>query len=138
MKRPPGDASGPDLGAQLREAFTTTDPEAAWYFDRAMERVVRISHGVTSIPDLPAVDVEEDERRYCEIPAITESEIHLWMEEFALAHEDPKVATLLDERHGANERFLSKLTAANPAAFGEWKTFHAARVDATVAAWRAL
>jgi Uncharacterised protein family (UPF0158) len=138
VKRQSGDASEPDLGTQLREAFTTTDPEAAWYFDRVMERVVRVSKGVTSIPDLPAEEVEEDEHRYAEIPAITESEIHLWMEEFVDAHPDPKVAALLDERHGANERFLAKLAAANPEAFEQWKTFHAARVDETVAAWREL
>lgn len=138
MKRPPGDAPEPDLGTQLREAFTATDPEAAWYFDRAMERVVRVSHGATNIPDLPAEDVEEDEHRYAEIPAITESEVHLWMEEFVEAHPDPKVAALLDERQGANARFVAKLEAANPAAFAEWKSFHAARVEDAIAVWRAL
>lgn len=136
MRKPPGDAPEPDLPTQLREAFTATDPEAAWYFDRDEERVVRVSHGTTSIPDLPAEDVEEDELRYAEIPAITESEVHLWMEEFVEGHPDPKVAALLDERQGANARFLAKLAAADPAAFEQWKTFHAARVDETVAAWR--
>jgi hypothetical protein len=137
VRRPPGDASEPDLATQLREAFTAADPEAAWYLDRDEDRVVRVSHGTTNIPDLPASDVEDDEDRYAEIPALTESDVHLWMEQFVEAHPDPKVATLLDERQGANERFLAKLAAANPAASAEWKAFHTARLDETIAAWRA-
>lgn len=137
MRRPSGDASEPDLQTQLREAFTAADPEAAWYLDRDEDRVVRVSHGTTNIPDLPAEDVEDAEDRYAEIPALTESDVHLWMEQFVEAHADPKVATFLDERQGANERFLAKLAAANPAAFAEWKAFHVARLDETIAAWRA-
>ena len=44
-----GNASEPDLDTQLREAFTADDPEAAWYFDRAEERVVRVCRGATNI-----------------------------------------------------------------------------------------
>ena len=137
MRRSASDASEPDLPTQLREAFTAADPEAAWYFDRAQERVVRISHGVTNIPDLPAGDVEDNEHRYVEIPAVLESDVHTWMEEFVEAHPDPNVATLLDERQGANARFLKKLEAANPEALAAWKTYHAARIDESLAMWRA-
>lgn len=136
MRTPSGGAPEPDLEAQLFEAFTANDPEAAWYLDRDMERVVRVSHGVTSIPDLPARDVEDDEDRYAEIPAVLESDVHGWMEEFVAAWPDETVADLLDERHGANERFIAKL-AAHPAAAAAWRTFHAGRVAEAVAAFRA-
>jgi hypothetical protein len=93
-ERPPagGGAAEPDLETQLREAFTADDPEAAWYLDLEEDRVVRVCRGATNIPDLPARDVEDDEERYAEIPAVTESELHLWMEEFAEDHPDPTVA----------------------------------------------
>jgi hypothetical protein len=137
VRRHAGDAAVPDLATQLREAFTTDDPEAAWYFDRDMERVVRVAHGGTNIPDLAAEDVEGDEDRFAEIPPITEIETHAWMEEFVEACGDEKVAALLDERQGANERFVAKLATGDPAALIAWKAFHAARVAETVAAWRA-
>ena len=130
-------ASAPDLAAQFREAFTAAAPEAAWYFDRDMERVVRVAHGATNIPDLPAQDVEDDEDRYVEIPTITDGQTHVWMEEFVEARDDERTASCLDERHGANARFVKKLAAADPAAFAAWKVFHAARVAEAVAAWRA-
>lgn len=136
MRHRAGDGSEPDLDTQLREAFTAADPEAAWYFDRAMERVVRVSHGVTNIPDLPAQDVEEDDARYVEVPAVLESEIHDWMERFVEGRADAKVAAFLDEKLGANARFLKRL-AADAAASADWKAFHAARVAEAVAAWRA-
>ena len=129
--------STPDLDTQLRDAFVADDPEAAWYFDRVALRVVRVSNGATSVPDLPADDVEDDEDRYAEIPALTESEIHAWMEEFVEQHADPKVATLLDERQGSNDRFLKKLAASSSSAAAEWSAFRAARVAETVVAWRA-
>jgi hypothetical protein len=135
MKRPSGDASEPDVEAQLREAFTAVDPESAWYFDRGMERVVRVSHGATSIPDLPAQDVEEDEARYVEIPALTDGELHDWIERFVEEKDDEKVAAMLDERVGANARFLKRV-AAEPALAAEWKAFHGARVAEALQAWR--
>jgi hypothetical protein len=136
VKRRSGDAPEPDLATQLREAFTADDPEAAWYFDRDMERVVRVAGGATNIPDLKAADVEDDEDRFAEIPPITEIDAHAWMEAFVEACGDEKVASLLDERVGANARFLAKLAASDPAAMIAWKAFHAARVAETVAAWR--
>jgi hypothetical protein len=137
VRRPTGEAPVPDLATQLRDAFTADDPEAAWYFDRDMDRVVRVAHGATNIPDLLAADVEEHEDRFVEIPPITEHETHEWMENFVEACGDEKVASFLDERQGANARFLSKLAASDPAALIAWKAFHAARVAETVAAWRA-
>lgn len=137
MRRASGDSPAPDVATQIRDAFTAVDPEAAWYFDRDLERVVRVAAGATSIPDLPAEDVEEDEDRYVEIPTVTEGETHAWMEDFVEACGDERVAALLDERQGANARFLSKLAASDPAAHMAWKAFHAARVAEAVAAWRA-
>jgi hypothetical protein len=134
--KPRSKVSEPDVAALLREAFTADDPEAAWYLDLGEPRVVRVSHGTTSIPDLSAEDVEEHEERYVEVPAITDSELHLWIEEFVEERADPKVAALLDEKHGANARFLAKLAAADAAAFAAWKAFHAARLGAAIAAWR--
>jgi len=137
VKRRSGDAQEPDLPTQLQEAFTAVDPEAAWYFDRALERVVRVARGATNIPDLPAEDVEDDEERFAEIPTVTEGDTHAWMEAFVEACGDEKVASYLDERQGANARFLAKLEKADPAAMIAWRAFHAARVAETVAAWRA-
>ena len=136
MRRASDSSSEPDLGTRLREAFTASDPEAAWYFDRGMERVVRVAHGATNIPDLPAQDVEEDESRYLEIPTITDGETHAWMTEFVEARGDERTSSCLDERQGANARFVKKLAAADPAALAAWKEFHAGRVMETVAAWR--
>ena len=135
--KPRSKATEPDLETQLREAFTAEDPEAAWYLDLGEPRVVRVSHGTTNIPDLSAQDVEEHEERYVEVPAVTESELHEWIEDFVEEHADANVAALLDEKHGANARFLRKLAAADSSAFEAWKRFHAARVDAAIAAWRA-
>jgi uncharacterized protein UPF0158 len=135
--RPRTKSTEPDLETLLREAFTAEDPEAAWYLDLGEPRVVRVSHGTTSIPDLSAEEVEEHGERYVEVPAVTESELHLWIEDFVEERADPKVAALLDEKHGANARFLAKLAKADAAAFDAWKRFHGARVDAAIAAWRA-
>lgn len=136
--RPAADRpSEPDFETQLRAAFTAQDPEAAWYLDRGEERVVRVSHGETSVPDLPADEVEEDDERFVEIPAVTESELHDWIEEFVEERADPKVAALLDERIGANERFLARLAKADAAAFAAWKEFHGRHIEAALAAWRA-
>jgi hypothetical protein len=126
-----------DLETQIREAFAADDPEAAWYLDRAGERVLRVSRGATSDPDVTAEEVEDDDARYVEIPAVTESELHAWMEDFVDGYADAKVAALLDERHGANERFVERLAKADPVAFAAWKAFHAERIDAAIAAWRA-
>jgi len=135
--RKSGGAQAPDLDVQLREAFVADDPEAAWYFDRGVERVVRVAHGATNIPDLLAEDVEDDEDRYVEIPTITDGEVHAWMEAFVEERDDPRVASCLDERVGANARFAKRLAAADAAAFAAWKQFHAARVADAVAEWRA-
>ena len=137
MTRSSGNAPEPDLPTQLQEAFTAVDPEAAWYFDRVLARVVRVSHGATNVPELPAADVEDDEERYVEIPTVTEGDTHAWMEAFVEACGDEKVASYLDEKHGANARFLARLAKSDPAAMIAWRAFHAARVAETVAAWRA-
>ena len=129
--------SEPDFETQLRSAFTAEDPEAAWYLDRGEARVVRVSHGETNIPDLPAEEVEEDDGRYVEIPAVTQSQLHDWIEEFVEERGDPKVAAFLDERLGANERFLARLAKGDAAGFAAWKEFHGHRIEAALAAWRA-
>jgi hypothetical protein len=137
VKRPVPSPEEKDLETQLREAWVADDPEAAWYLDVALQRVVRVCRGATNVPDLPAAEVEDREERYLEIPAVTESQLHDWIEEFADDVADPAVAALLDERLGANERFLAGLARTAPAAFERWKAFRAGRVAAAVAAWRA-
>jgi hypothetical protein len=136
MKRTPEPAPEKDLETQLRDAYLADDPEAAWFLDRAEPRVVRVSHGATNIPDLTAQGVEDDEERYAELPVLTDSELHEWMEDFVAESPDPKVAQLLDERLGANKRFIARLAETHPDAFAQWKAFHAARVASALAAWR--
>ena len=137
MRKPVEPLPEKDLETQLFEAWVADDPEAAWYFDRDDQKVVRVHLGVTSDPDLTAEEVEGDDVRFVEIPAVTESELHDWIEEFIAEHADEKVAALLDERHGANERFVSRLSTADPASLAAWRAFHAAHVAAAIAAWRA-
>jgi hypothetical protein len=137
VKHPPAPPPDKDLATLVRDAYVADDPEAAWYLDRAGGRVVRVSHGATDDPELTAEEVERDYERWAEIPALTESELHEWMEEFVEERADPRVTALLDERQGANERFVEHLAQTDAAAFAAWKAFHAARVAAAIAAWRA-
>jgi hypothetical protein len=58
------------------------------------------------------------------------------MEVFVEDFGDDAVASLLDERQGANARFEKKLEASNPAALAAWKRAESAHVDAAIAAWR--
>lgn len=136
MHRPPEPKPEKDLETQLRDAYLADDSEAAWFLDRAEPRVVRVSHGETNIPDLTADEVEGDESRYAELPVLTESELHEWMEDFVGAHPDSRVAPLLDERLGANKRFVERLAESVPEAHKEWRAFHAAHVAAALTQWR--
>ncbi len=125
-----------DVDARLRDAFTADDPEAAWYLDRDVPRVVRVFHGATDVPELTADEVEEHAERYVEVPALTDGELHAWIEDFVDERAEPSVAALLDERQGANARFLRELEARDPAGFAAWTAFHRRRVDEAIAAWR--
>lgn len=124
-----------DLREAVAEAFRATDSETAWYLDRAKRRVVRVRHGETSDPLLDAADVEDDELRFVEIPAVTESEVHDWMAEFVEQHGDAKVAACLDEKKGANARFELRLSTRAPDALVAWHRFLHAHVLAEAAAW---
>ena len=126
-----------DVRKALASAFQTGDAETAWYLDLVLPRVVHVRRGATNIPDLSASEVEDNELRYVEIPAITESEVHLWMEDFVEEQGDPEVADMLDEKLGANERFVESLGRSAPTALAAWTAYRARRVAAVVDAWLA-
>lgn len=126
-----------DLRSGLLEAFQATDSETAWFLDRRKLRVVWVRRGAVSDPLLRARDVEDDEIRFVEIPAVTEAEIHEWMEEFAESAADPGVAGCLDERAGANARFEQRLAQHSAAALADWHRFRLDRLGAVVDAWTA-
>ena len=124
-----------DLRRAVADAFRATDSATAWYLDRAKLRVVHVRHGEVSDPLLDAADVEDDELRFVEIPAVTEAEIHEWMAEFVIEYGDPKVTACLDEKKGANARFELRLTSRAPDALVAWHKFLHERVLAAAAAW---
>lgn len=124
-----------DLRTALVEAFDARDSETAWFLDRRRERVVWVRRGTVSDPLLRARDVEDDELRFVEIPAVTEAEIHDWMADHAESCGDPAVASCLDERAGANVRFEEKLAALGPEPIAAWRRFRLARLRELVDAW---
>jgi hypothetical protein len=124
-----------ELRAGLLEAFQATDSATAWFLDRRKLRVVWVRRGVVSDPLLRARDVEDDEIRFVEIPAVTEAEVHVWMEEFVDEAAEPAVAACLDERAGANARFEQKLAALSPDALARWHRFRLERLRGVVDAW---
>lgn len=127
-----------DLRTALAEALQATDAETAWYLDRRKLRVLSVSAGEVSDPLLRAADVEDDEIRFAEIPALTEAEVHGWMEDFAeeAAPEHAAAAgACLDHKPGANARFEERLARRAPATLQEWHRFRLARVVAKAAEW---
>jgi hypothetical protein len=130
-----------DLRTALAEALLATDSETAWYLDRAKSRVVSVCRGEVSDPHLRAADVEDDELRFVEIPAITEAEIHEWMEDFvedAAEPTAPAAAACLDHKPGANTRFEERLARRAPEALTAWHRFRHARVLALADTWAAV
>lgn len=126
-----------DLRAALLEAFQATDSETAWFLDRRKLRVVTVRRGVVSDPLLRACNVEDDEIRFVEIPAVTEADLHVWMEAFVDGSDDPRVGACLDQRFGANGRFEEKLGALDPDVLRSWRQFRLAQLGAEVDAWTA-
>ena len=124
-----------DLRTQLIEAFDAVESLIAWYFDRRKKQVVTVKGARVSDETLTAKEVDEDEERFLEIPPILESEVHVWMEDFVEERGDPKVSKLLDDRAGANARFLAKLEAKDPALLAAWKAYRLTRVAGAVDAW---
>lgn len=124
-----------ELGEALVAAFQAADSETSWFLDRRRTRVVTVKRGVVSDPLLRARQVEDDEIRFVEIPAVTEAEIHDWMEEFADESPDPAVGACLDQRAGANERFETKLAALPGGRLTEWHRHRLARLREVVDAW---
>lgn len=124
-----------DLRTSVVEAMQAFDPETAWYLDRRKLRVVSVRHGVVSDPLLHAGDVEDDETRFVEVPAVTEAEVHEWMDEFVDAAAVPEVAACLDEKAGANARFVEKLARRFPEQLTAWNRFRHERVGGVADAW---
>lgn len=127
-----------ELRMAVAAALQAADAETAWYFDRVKSRVLSVKYGQVSDPLLRARDVEDDEIRFVEIPAITHGEIHLWMEAFV---EDPAntgnpaVAAWLDSKSGANARFEERLAKRAPEVLTAWHRFRQARLLEAADAW---
>lgn len=125
------------LPEQVADAMLATDSETAWYLDRGCARVVWVKKGQSSDPEIPARDVEDDEERFVEVPALTEGEIHGWMEDFAEACGDPAVDAALDDREGANARFEAAVAALPGGRAAEWHRHRRAEALRAAAAWLA-
>lgn len=115
----------------------TFDAETAWFLDRGLGRVVTVTGGACSDPDLRPEQVEDDEARFAEIPAVTRGDEHDWLEDFVEAQDNPRLARMLDDRQGAVERFVKRLTPHHTDALAAWHAFRAARLRETAAAWLA-
>lgn len=126
-----------DLRGQTAEALQATDPETAWYLDRRKLRIVSVRRGEVSDPLLRARDVEDDELRFVEVPAVTEAEVHDWMAEFVDGAGDPAVAACLDEKFGANLRFEERLARKSPEGLTAWHRFRQQRIHDVADAWLA-
>lgn len=138
MPRAPKQRTGEDprpLAEQVADALLAADSETSWYLDLAAPRVIRVCKGECSDPELSARDVDDDEERFVEVPALTEAEIHLWMEDFVEACDDPATAALLDHREGANARFESGLDAAGRGA--DWRRHRREEALRAAHAWLA-
>lgn len=126
-----------DLRTALAEAFEAADAETAWYLDRRRSRVVSVRHGETSDPELSADEVEEDEERFVEVPAVPEVDLHEWIVAFIEERADPAVEACLDERKGANARFVASLGRRRPEVVPVWNAWRRSRVLDRVDAWLA-
>lgn len=127
----------PEVVAKLRAAVDENDPRASWYLDTEKHRVVEARDGRTNCQDLTAEEVEEDERRFVEIPAVTTTLEFTWIEDFVAETADWRLDRILDRKQGAVKRFLEKLPRAYPEAQGEWRAFRAQRVAELVDDWLA-
>jgi uncharacterized protein UPF0158 len=127
-----------ELRAAVVEALRATDSGTSWYLDRRKARVVSVAGGQASDPLLHAADVEDDEIRFVEIPAVTEAEVHGWMEDFveeAGAEDSAAAAASLDHKPGANARFEERLSRRAPATLSAWHRFLQARILAKAETW---
>lgn len=124
-----------DLRAAVAGAMAAADAETGWYLDRRKAQVVTVRHGVVSDPLLRARDVEDDELRFVEVPAIAEADLHEWIADFVAESGSGAAAKAFDERAAANARFEERLRRASPETLTEWHRFRQARIDAAAGAW---
>lgn len=124
-----------DVRTALVEAFQAADSETAWYYDRAKDRVVSVKHGVVSDKLLRARDVEDDELRFVEVPALSEVEIHGWIDDFVAETDRADVAACLDRKAGANARFEERVAKKLPDVLPAWHRYRHGRVQETADAW---
>jgi len=124
-----------DLVSSIVEAMSTFDPAIGWYFDAERRLAVRIEGGVCSDRLLTQEAVDDDAERFLEIPALLRIEEHEWMTDFVDQHENPRLGRMLDDRKGANARFLDRLQQHHQAVIAEWETYRAERLRLHAAEW---
>ena len=121
----------------LRAAVAEGDKTVDVYLDLERLIVVKVKDGRCHPDDLDAGAVEEDEVRFAEIPVITEIDEHLLMQDFVDERDEKRVTACLDDRVGANARFLKRLGKQAPDALADWEAYRAAHVERLVAEWLA-
>ena len=130
-------AEEPDLLTALCAAFAAGDPTVAYYLDRSRRGVVRVADGRADVQYVTAQEVEDDEDRFVEIPAVTVTDDFVWMQEFVEETDDPRIARLLDLKKGATKRFVKALPQAGPDAVDAWRVFRTGRLRSRAAEWLA-
>ncbi len=113
----------------------TFDAEAAWYLDLEHRRVVRVRGGVVSDPDLAPEDVDTQETRFVEIPAVTRGEEFLWMQDFLDEHPEIGASVRLDRRQDGDARFVKALERAAEGAPDAWRAFRRERLLEVASDW---
>jgi hypothetical protein len=119
----------------LRTAVATGDKTVDVYLDVERLVVVKVKDGRCVPEDLDADTVETDEERFAEIPVITEIDEHLLMQDFVDDRDEKRVTACLDDRVGANARFLKRLSKQAPDALPDWEAYRTAHVAQLVAEW---
>lgn len=132
------DAPTDDLIRSVANAMGTFDALAAWYLDTGLARVLEVRDGiVVEDEELSPDEVDRDEGRFVEIPAATTTDEHEWLEAFQEAHGADWPSIRLDERAGANQRFLKALRKAQPDAHTVWSRFRVERLRELAREWLA-
>jgi hypothetical protein len=117
-------------------AMGTFDALASWYVDRSLRRVLEVREGqVVQDEELGPEEVDRDEDRFVEIPAVTTTDEHEWLEDFQDLHGSDWPGIRIDERAGANQRFLKALRKAHPDAHTQWSRFRGEKLRERAAEW---
>ncbi len=113
----------------------TFDARAAWYLDTAENRVVVVRGDSVSALELTADQVDHDEMRFVEIPALTRAHDHEWMADFFLENRSTWKGPHFDDKKGAEKRFAKALAKQGADAETRWQTFHTARLHDLATDW---